>query len=94
MDIVPLAGMLLSLLIILIIAGSVLLFPLVRRFGRLLELRIEERRTGALPAEQVQELRALVEGLQEEVARLADRQAFTERLLEAPREDAAGEDRP
>ncbi len=81
MDIVPLAGMLLSLLMVLIIAGSILMFPIMRRMGRLLELRIEERRGGALPAAQVEELKELVRGLEEEVARLSERQTFTERLL-------------
>ncbi len=81
MDMVPLAGMLLSLLIVLIIAGSILMFPLVRRLGRLLELRIEERRGDAFPATEVEELKELVRGLESEVERLAERQSFTERLL-------------
>lgn len=85
MDIVPLAGMLLTLLMLLIIAGSVLMFPLMRRLGRLMELRIEERRNGVVPGEELASLKETVQGLQDEVARLADRQAFTERLLEAGR---------
>lgn len=84
MDVVPLAGMLLTLLMVLIIAGSILMFPIMRRLGRLLELRIEERRGGALPAAEVQELKELkelVRGLEAEVERLSERQTFTERLL-------------
>jgi hypothetical protein len=95
MDIVPLAGMLLSLLMVLIIAGSILMFPVMRRLGRLLELRIEERRGGSLPAaavEEVEELKELVRGLEAQVERLAERQTFTERLLTdgAPRSGREG----
>lgn len=92
MDIVPLAGMLFSLLMVLIIAGSILMFPIMRRLGRLLEMRIEGRRKGPVdPAspssEELRSLRELVEGLQAEVGRLAERQEFTERLLERGRKE-------
>ncbi|MEJ2503711.1 MAG: hypothetical protein P8177_10445, partial [Gemmatimonadota bacterium] len=46
-DLIPFAGMIFSLLVILIIAGSILLYPLSTRLGKLLELRIEERKEGA-----------------------------------------------
>lgn len=92
MDIVPLAGMLLSLLMVLIIAGSILMFPIVRRLGRLLELRIEERRAGVLPSAELEEVKALVRSLEEEVVRLGERQEFIDRLLSEgrPRESGPG----
>lgn len=85
MDIIALAGMLFSLLVVLIIAGSILMFPIMRRLGRLIEVRIEERRSGTVPAEDMQALLESVRALEAEVLRLTDRQAFTERLLEGNR---------
>lgn len=90
MDIVPLAGMLLTLLMLIIIAGSVLMFPLMRRLGRLMELRIEERRSGVVPGEELASLKETVAELQEEVSRLTERQAFAERLLEEGRPERGG----
>lgn len=86
MDIIPLAGMVFSLLMVLIIGGFILLFPVARRLGRLLELRIEERRAGeSLPMAELEDLLRVVEGLNAEVERLRERQEFTERLLERGR---------
>lgn len=84
MDIIPIAGMLFSLLVVLVIGGLILLFPISRRLGRFLEIRIDERMEwDTLPRETLDELRDLVEGLQSEVARLGERQRFVERLLES-----------
>lgn len=85
-ELVPIAGMLFSLLLVLIIGGFVLLYPLSKRLGQLLELRLEERRArppGAVAAAEVQQLSELVSALQVEVAALVERQEFTERLLES-----------
>ncbi len=83
-EFLPFAGMIFSLLVVLIIAGSILLFPLTRRLGTLLEMRIQDRREGegALSSGEVAELRELMQSLQAEVERVAERQQFTERLLE------------
>lgn len=90
MDIVPLAGMLFALLVVLIIAGTILMLPVMRRLGRLLETKSEEQRRAALPAKELAGLQEAIEGLEAEVSRLAERQAFTDRLLE----DTAGDERP
>jgi hypothetical protein len=85
-DVVPIAGMVFSLLLALIVGGFVLMYPLTKRLGKLIELRLEERRSergGAVAAGEVERLRRVVEGLQAEVAGLAERQEFTERLLES-----------
>ncbi len=83
-EFLPFAGMIFSLLVVLIIAGSILLFPLTRRLGTLLEMRIQDRREGGegLSSGEVSELRELMVSLQAEVERVAERQQFTERLLE------------
>ncbi len=90
-DILPLAGMVFSLLIVLVIGGFILLFPLSKRLGQLLEMRLEERREGVLPPEDVAVLLETVQTLQDEVERLAERQAFTERLLESGSRSSAEE---
>lgn len=101
MDIIPLSGMLFSLLMVLVIGGLILLFPISRRLGKFLEIRIEERMEwDTLPKEAFNELMDVVEELQNEVARLSDRQQFVERLLEPGRdtddrsESQHTEDRP
>jgi hypothetical protein len=85
-DLVPIAGMVFSLLLALIVGGFVLMYPLTKRLGKLIELRLEERRSergGGAAGGDVEALRRVVEGLQAEVAALAERQEFTERLLES-----------
>jgi hypothetical protein len=84
-DFVPFAGMIFSLLMALIVGGFVLMYPLTRRLGKLIELRLEERKSeqGGMPVvEEVERLRGVVEALQHEVAALAERQDFAERLLD------------
>ena len=86
MEILPLAGMIFSLLTLILIGGFILLFPVARQLGKYLEAKIEERSEwGGLPQESLDELRSTVEGLEREVARLSERQQFTERLLEGSR---------
>ena len=83
MDIIPLAGMLFSLLMVLVIGGLILLFPISRRLGKFLEIRIDERMEwDTLPKEAFNELMEIVQELQTEVERLGERQKFVERLLE------------
>ena len=82
-DIIPIAGMIFSLLMVLLIGGFILLVPLSKRLGQLLEMRLQQQRSGdVLPADQLEDLRRMVESIQSEVALLSERQQFTERLLE------------
>lgn len=90
-DIIPFAGMIFSLLMVLIIGGFILLFPLSKRLGQLIEMRLDERRVReTLPDAELEELRRIVESLQSEVALLTERQEFTERLLDSGDRPAAG----
>jgi hypothetical protein len=91
-DIIPLAGMLFSLLMVLVIGGFILLFPLSKRLGQLIEMRLEQQRQGALSAEDATALLETIHALQDQIELLAERQAFTERLLE-PEHDAPEETR-
>jgi len=69
------------------VGGFVLLFPIARTLGRFLDYRMSEK--GRIQEREERELmlRAM-EALRDDVARLAERQEFTERLLERPRDDA------
>lgn len=82
------AGMIFSLLCLLIIGGTILVYPLTRRLGELMEQRLEERRMGRGPGDGVEvaelrELKAAVRSLEAEVARLSEKQGFVEGLLES-----------
>ena len=81
MDMLPIAGMLFSLLFFGMIAGFILLFPISRRMGALLEQKVKGKLDDDRALEEVKRLEATVRSLQEEVERLVDRQAFTDSLL-------------
>lgn len=76
------AGMVFVLVLTVILGGVILMYPLTRRLGRLLEQRLEERAGGSAAgqrsATEVKELETAVAALQAEVARLAERQEFIE----------------
>lgn len=89
MDPIPIAGMIFSLLTIMMIGGFILLFPITRRLGAYLEQRLDQGKRGADGAE-LRQLRASLAALQSEVERLAERQEFTDSLLAAPQRSAGG----
>lgn len=86
MDPVILAGMVFSLLVLLMVGGFILMFPLTRRLARLLEDRLTEKNR-AVDSEQIADLRATIDALESKVQTLADRQEFVDSLLE--RRDAS-----
>lgn len=93
MDPNALGGMITTLLLVAMIGGFILLFPLSRRLGALLEEKVLQSKRPPVP--QTEELRALhdqVHDLQNEVRRLSERQQFTEQLLERPRTAALPSD--
>lgn len=83
MDPMGIAGMIFTLVALILIGGLVLLYPLSRQLAALVHLRLE-RGSAPDPSEQVEALTGAVESLRAEVERLAERQDFTERLLERP----------
>lgn len=89
------AGMIFTLMLAIVVGGFILLFPLSRRLGALLEERIQERRRPvvAAPTEEIRRLTEVVDRLEEEVRRLSERQDFAEQLLQAREKGrlAAGE---
>lgn len=95
-----LAAFTFTLLVILLIGGFVIAFPVSRRLGALLEEWVEERRRARLGAGDAEELhrrladvRDRLDRLEEHVERVSERQQFTESLLEGtePGEGTTGE---
>ena len=99
--IMPLAGM----AFVVLVAGMVVLGPVGRAIGRVIMHRLGGEKDQALPAGELQDVRALLEdqggrldALQRQVTELAERQDFAERLLAQARsqpripgaKDAAG----
>lgn len=83
MDPVIAAGMIFSLIVVAMIGGVILLFPITRRLGQFLEYRMSEK--GRLrDREEMERILQALHALRDDVAALAERQDFTERLLEKP----------
>ena len=82
MDSNAVAGMVFTLILTGLIGGFILLYPLSKRLGALLESRLEEQKGGAksLPAE-IRRLGESVHALESELRTLKERQEFTENLL-------------
>jgi hypothetical protein len=83
MDPMALAGMIFTLIVLVMIGGFILLYPLSRQLAALLHLRLE-RAEAPDPSGQIASLTRALESMRDEVERLSERQEFTERLLERP----------
>ncbi|MDP9352653.1 MAG: hypothetical protein M3P51_14090 [Chloroflexota bacterium] len=84
MDMMELAGMLFTLLVVGMIGSLILLFPLARRLGALLEQRLlQAKQAESVDPQAVAELRRAVHALEAETKRLAEQQEFTQALLES-----------
>lgn len=81
MDPIVLMGMIFSLIVLLLLGGFILLFPLSRRLGVLLEEWIrDKKREGPLPSGELKQLSAALAALEERVDRMDQRQQFLEEL--------------
>jgi len=95
MDPYALGGMIFSVVMVLIIGGFIVTFPILRRLGHLMEESIRERRDARLDKGQVTQitgditdLRNAFETLEKQLELVGERQEFTENLL-AHRDRAA-----
>ncbi|MBI4521011.1 MAG: hypothetical protein HY701_09235 [Gemmatimonadetes bacterium] len=83
MDLTAVAGMIFTLFLAAIITGGILLFPLARRLGLLLEAKLQEKKPGAgVPAQELKRTWDAISALESQVKGLSERVDFTERLLE------------
>jgi outer membrane murein-binding lipoprotein Lpp len=80
MDPNALAGMVFTLLLAAMVGGFILLAPLSKRLGLLLEQKVNEK-SQRLAAGEVRQLMQRVELLEQEVRSIAERQSFTDELL-------------
>jgi hypothetical protein len=78
------AVMVFSVIVLAMLGGFVVLLPITRRLGAFLEYRMTER-TRVMENEEREALLRAIESLRDDVARVAERQEFTERLLDKPR---------
>lgn len=85
MDPFILQAMIFVIVIIVLVAGFTLLFPLTRRLAAILEKLYLTDGAEGTDADEVAALRRAVQALTGDVQRLSERQDFTERLLESPR---------
>ena len=88
MDPYALGGMIFTVVMVLIIGGFIITFPLLRRLGGLMEESIRERRDARLEKGQVAqisgeiaELRSAFESLERHLDLVGERQEFVENLL-------------
>lgn len=73
MDMDVLLGMIFTIILIMLIGGFILLFPIARRLGKVLERRLlQDDRAGGDP-QAVAQLRDAVRSLEGEIQRLDDR---------------------
>jgi len=77
------APMMLGMTLFLVTGAVILLRPITKRLGEYLELRAEERRgaTAVVPAD-TQRMLTVLEALDQRIARLEERQEFTDALLD------------
>lgn len=87
MDPNALIGMIFTLILVLMIGGFIVLLPLTKRLGLLLEQRLANRQPVPLSdAGELDELRRTIQDMREELDRLAKRQDFIDGMLAAPKE--------
>lgn len=90
MDPMAIVGMIFTLVMLVVIGGFILLIPLSRQLAAFLRLRLE-RSDKADQDARIASLTRAVASLRDDIERLAERQEFTEHLLERPRTTDAEE---
>ena len=94
MDPNALAGMVFTLVLASLIGGFILLLPLSRRLGLLLEEKARQQKGGlSLSAQDVQALRDRLDALESDVRVAVERQQFIEELLVRREPDQLGSPR-
>lgn len=84
-QVVPIFGMLTAV----VVSGFVLLGPVGRSIGRVIQHWLGGGRETSLPAAELDDLHHQVQGMRTQLAELAERQDFTERMLAQVRKERA-----
>lgn len=82
MDPIALAGMIFSLIVIVLIGGAIITYPIFSRLGKALEVYLEERRRGGAPAAELDGLEKAIATLDARLEALEERQGFVEKLVD------------
>lgn len=90
MDEVIALSMIFSLIMVTLIGGFILMFPITRRLGAYLERRIEEGTGGKVDREALEQIHRALHELRGQVEELRNRQEFVERLVEGRSQESLG----
>lgn len=81
MDPLIAASMIFTLILVVLIGGFIVLFPVTRRLGKALEVYLDRKREELPHARELENIRDAVGSLRREVRELSEKQEFVERLL-------------
>jgi len=81
MDLLPIFAMLFVLILVGMIVGSILVFPIMRRLGALIEQRLQNRLPDDVLVRELRNLASTIHSLQHQVGQLNERQAQIEARL-------------
>jgi cell division protein FtsB len=82
MDPMAVAGMIFTLVLTVLVGGFIVLFPVTRRLGLLLESKLQEKKD-PMHAElaELRQMKELMHSMEAQIRLLAERQEFTEQLI-------------
>lgn len=83
--------MIFTVIVLAMCGGFIVLLPITRRLGKFLEYKMTER-GHLMDNEERERILKAIESLRDDVAHLAERQEFTERLLDRPRSPGGPEE--
>ena len=81
MDLIPIFAMLFVIILVGMVMGTILLFPIVRRLGALLEQRLQNRLPDDVMVRELRNLASAIHSVQHQVGQLSERQANIEARL-------------
>lgn len=81
MDLIPIAAMLFVIILVAMVTGTILLYPIVGRLGKLLEQRLQNRLPDDVMVRELRNLASAIHSVQHLVGQLSERQANIEARL-------------
>ena len=81
MDLIPIAAMLFVIILVAMVTGTILLYPIVGRLGKLLEQRLQNRLPDDVMVRELCNLASAIHSVQHLVGQLSERQANIEARL-------------
>ena len=81
MDLIPIFAMLFVIILVAMVTGTILLYPIVGRLGKLLEQRLQNRLPDDVMVRELRNLASAIHSVQHQVGQLSERQANIEARL-------------